>query len=139
MFEPLASGIRTYDFRPQFSCLSRLLKHLGGHLKSLKLFKTQRKTEKAGGGGSTPSLATIFSVRLPKKPKPVPFCSNTSAKACRKFASNKSGLGAGVYPMPIGTAGICAVDVRDIAEAAAISLTAQHDGSPTTWSAHVDQ
>jgi len=37
--------------------------------------------------------------------------------------------GAGVYPMPIGTAGICAVDVRDIAEAAAISLTADgHDG-----------
>jgi len=31
--------------------------------------------------------------------------------------------GAGIYPMPIGTAGICAVDVRDIAEAAAISLT----------------
>lgn len=37
--------------------------------------------------------------------------------------------GAGVYPMPIGTAGICAVDTRDIAEAAAISLTQEgHDG-----------
>jgi len=31
--------------------------------------------------------------------------------------------GAGVYPVPIGTAGMAAVDVRDIAEAAAISLT----------------
>ena len=31
--------------------------------------------------------------------------------------------GAGIYPMPIGTAGIAAADVRDIAEAAAISLT----------------
>jgi len=30
---------------------------------------------------------------------------------------------AGVYPMPLGTAGISAVDVRDIAEAAAIALT----------------
>ena len=31
--------------------------------------------------------------------------------------------------MPIGTAGICAVDIRDIAEAAAISLTETgHDG-----------
>jgi hypothetical protein len=30
----------THDFHP-FSCLSRLLKYLGGHLKSLKLFKTQ--------------------------------------------------------------------------------------------------
>lgn len=37
--------------------------------------------------------------------------------------------GAGIYPMPIGTDGICAVDVRDIAEAAAISLTGEgHDG-----------
>jgi uncharacterized protein YbjT (DUF2867 family) len=33
--------------------------------------------------------------------------------------------GPGIYPMPIGTAGICAVDTRDIAEAAAISLTGE--------------
>jgi uncharacterized protein YbjT (DUF2867 family) len=38
-------------------------------------------------------------------------------------------MGPGVYPMPIGTAGIAAADVRDIAEAAAISLTEDgHDG-----------
>lgn len=38
-------------------------------------------------------------------------------------------LGAGVYPMPIGIAGIAAADVRDIAEAAAISLSEEgHDG-----------
>lgn len=37
--------------------------------------------------------------------------------------------GPGIYPMPIGTAGICAVDIRDVAEAAAISLTEDgHDG-----------
>ncbi len=37
--------------------------------------------------------------------------------------------GPGIYPMPIGTAGIAAVDIRDIAEAAAISLTEDgHDG-----------
>lgn len=36
---------------------------------------------------------------------------------------------AGVYPMPLGTAGIAAADIRDIAEAAAISLTEDgHDG-----------
>ena len=36
---------------------------------------------------------------------------------------------AGVYPMPLGVAGIAAADIRDIAEAAAISLTEQgHDG-----------
>ena len=37
--------------------------------------------------------------------------------------------GPGIYPVPIGTAGMAAVDVRDIAEAAAISLTeGGHDG-----------
>lgn len=37
--------------------------------------------------------------------------------------------GPGIYPMPIGTAGMAAVDVRDIAEAAAITLTENgHDG-----------
>jgi uncharacterized protein YbjT (DUF2867 family) len=36
---------------------------------------------------------------------------------------------AGVYPMPLGTAGIATADMRDIAEAAAISLTEDgHDG-----------
>ena len=36
---------------------------------------------------------------------------------------------AGVYPMPLGTAGIAAADVRDIAEVAAISLTEEgHEG-----------
>jgi uncharacterized protein YbjT (DUF2867 family) len=40
--------------------------------------------------------------------------------------------GPGIYPMPIGTAGIAAADTRDIAEAAAISLTEDgHDGK--TW------
>jgi len=36
---------------------------------------------------------------------------------------------AGVYPMPLGKVGISAVDIRDIAEAAAITLTSDgHDG-----------
>lgn len=37
--------------------------------------------------------------------------------------------GAGIYPMPLGATGISAVDVRDIAEAAAIALTTDgHQG-----------
>ena len=37
--------------------------------------------------------------------------------------------GPGLYPMPIGVAGIAAADVRDIAEAAAITLTQEgHEG-----------
>jgi uncharacterized protein YbjT (DUF2867 family) len=36
---------------------------------------------------------------------------------------------AGIYPMPLGLVGISAVDIRDIAEAAAIALTSdEHDG-----------
>lgn len=36
---------------------------------------------------------------------------------------------AGIYPMPLGAVGISAVDIRDIAEAAAIALTSDgHDG-----------
>jgi hypothetical protein len=41
--------------------------------------------------------------------------------------------GLGLYPMPLGTAGIAAADMRDIAEAAAISLTEEsHEDRPTT-------
>jgi uncharacterized protein YbjT (DUF2867 family) len=34
-------------------------------------------------------------------------------------------LGAGIYPMPLGTPGVSAVDVRDIAEVSAIALTTE--------------
>jgi uncharacterized protein YbjT (DUF2867 family) len=40
-------------------------------------------------------------------------------------------MGPGIYPAPIGTAGICAVDTRDIAEAAAISLTGEGHAGQT--------
>ena len=46
-----------------------------------------------------------------------------------EFALQPMLLQMGVYTMPIGTAGISAVDVRDIAEAAAITLTTPgHEG-----------
>ncbi|MGH9585806.1 MAG: SDR family oxidoreductase, partial [Acidobacteriaceae bacterium] len=50
------------------------------------------------------------------------------------FFQNDAGLkdvllGPGIYPIPLGNGGTAAVDVRDIAEAAAISLTEDgHDG-----------
>jgi len=44
-------------------------------------------------------------------------------------ASLKDQLMAGVYPMPLGAVGISAVDIRDIAEAAAVVLTSVgHEG-----------
>src|SRR6266542_5533871 len=39
--EIVFSAHSTHDFHPRSACLSRLLKYLGGHLKSLKLFKIQ--------------------------------------------------------------------------------------------------
>jgi uncharacterized protein YbjT (DUF2867 family) len=52
------------------------------------------------------------------------------------FLQNERGLkpaltGAGVYPMPVGNHGVAVVDVRDIAEAAAISLTEEGHGGKT--------
>ena len=50
------------------------------------------------------------------------------------FFQNDAGLksvltGAGLYPTPIGNSGIAAIDVRDIAEAAVVSLTTDgHNG-----------
>jgi uncharacterized protein YbjT (DUF2867 family) len=40
-------------------------------------------------------------------------------------------LGAGIYPMPLGNAGIASADIRDIAEAAAISLTEEGHAGQT--------
>ena len=38
-------------------------------------------------------------------------------------------MGPGIYPIPLGTPGISAVDIRDIAEAAAVALTTEgHEG-----------
>ena len=64
---------RTYDFHPRFACLSRLLKYLGGQLKSRKLSRLQHKpAEKAGVGrfNSVPGHhhakdLKLFSVLLP--------------------------------------------------------------------------
>jgi len=41
------------------------------------------------------------------------------------------GVSRGIFPTPIGTPGVAAVDVRDIAEAAAISLTSEGHAGKT--------
>jgi hypothetical protein len=45
---PLCVSFRAHDSNPQFACLSRLLKYLGGHLKSLKSLRVQRNVDLAG-------------------------------------------------------------------------------------------
>ena len=46
----------------------------------------------------------------------------------------RDAIRAGVYPQPLGSVGLHRVDVRDIAEAAAIALTeAGHSGKTFRW------
>jgi uncharacterized protein YbjT (DUF2867 family) len=89
-----------------------------------------------------PHFASKLAVESALREFDVPYTILRPAYYIQNDLNLKAALtGPGVYPMPIGTAGIAAADVRDIAEAAAISLTEEgHEGqtydivSPTTIS-----
>lgn len=77
-----------------------------------------------------PHLASKLAVEQALREFGLPFTILRPGYYIQNDAMLKDALkGPGIYPMPIGTAGICAVDTRDIAEAAAISLTGEgHEG-----------
>jgi uncharacterized protein YbjT (DUF2867 family) len=89
-----------------------------------------------------PHFASKLAVENALREFGVPYTILRPGYYIQNDASLKTALtGPGVYPMPIGTAGIAVADIRDIAEAAAISLTEDgHDGqtydivAPTTIS-----
>ena len=93
------------------------------HITYLSVFKAQQFRD-------VPHFASKLAVEGAIREFGVPYTILRPGYYMQNDASLKGALaGAGVYPMPIGTAGICAADVRDIAEAAAISLTGEgHDG-----------
>jgi uncharacterized protein YbjT (DUF2867 family) len=93
------------------------------HVTYLSVFKVEQFRD-------VPHFASKLAVESAMREFGVPYTILRPGYYIQNDAKLKGALtGAGVYPMPIGTAGICAVDVRDIAEAAAISLTADgHDG-----------
>jgi uncharacterized protein YbjT (DUF2867 family) len=93
------------------------------HVTYLSVFKVDQFRD-------VPHFASKLAVESALREFGVPYTILRPAYYIQNDATLKGALtGPGVYPMPIGTAGIAAVDVRDIAEAAAISLTEQgHDG-----------
>ena len=93
------------------------------HITYLSVFKVEQFRD-------VPHFASKLAVENPLREFGVPYTILRPGYYMQNDGNLKDPLtGAGIYPMPIGTAGICAVDVRDIAEAAAISLTTKgHEG-----------
>lgn len=96
------------------------------HITYLSVFKVDQFAD-------VPHFASKLAVERALREFGLPYTILRPGYYMQNDATLKDALrGAGIYPMPIGTAGIAAVDVRDIAEAAAISLTEKgHDGQ--TW------
>ena len=93
------------------------------HVTYLSVFKVDQFRD-------VPHFASKLAVENALREFGVPYTILRPGYYIQNDANLKGALtGPGVYPMPIGTAGIGAVDVRDIAEAAATSLTEDgHDG-----------
>ncbi len=93
------------------------------HVTYLSVFKVDQFRD-------VPHFASKLAVENALREFGVPYTILRPGYYIQNDANLKGALtGPGIYPMPIGTAGIAAVDIRDIAEAAAISLTEDgHDG-----------
>ena len=93
------------------------------HVTYLSVFKVEQFRD-------VPHFASKLAVESALREFGVPYTILRPGYYFQNDATLKGALtGPGIYPVPIGTAGICAVDTRDIAEAAAISLaTDGHDG-----------
>src|ERR1035438_10205683 len=93
------------------------------HVTYLSVFKVEQFRD-------VPHFASKLAVENALREFGVPYTILRPGYYFQNDATLKTALtGPGIYPMPIGTAGIAAADVRDIAEAAAISLTEEgHKG-----------
>jgi len=93
------------------------------HVTYLSVFKVEQFRD-------VPHFASKLAVESALREFGVPYTILRPGYFIQNDENLKNALtGAGIYPMPIGEAGIAAVDTRDIAEAAAISLTEEgHDG-----------
>jgi uncharacterized protein YbjT (DUF2867 family) len=87
------------------------------HVTYLSVFKADQFRD-------VPHFASKLAVENALREFGVPYTILRPSYYIQNDITLKEALGTqGIYPVPIGTAGIGAVDVRDIAEAAAISLT----------------
>ena len=78
-----------------------------------------------------PHFASKVAIETAIRASGVPFTIVRPNYFMQNDASLKPVLtGEGIYPMPLGTAGVSVVDVRDIAEATAVALATEgHDGA----------
>jgi uncharacterized protein YbjT (DUF2867 family) len=86
------------------------------HITYLSVFAVDRFPD-------VPHFASKLAVEGALKAGNVPFTILRPGYYFQNDRRLRQALDAGVYPMPLGGAGIAAVDTRDIAEAAAITLT----------------
>jgi uncharacterized protein YbjT (DUF2867 family) len=93
------------------------------HVTYLSVFKADQFRD-------VPHFASKLAVEGTLREFGLPFTILRPGYFMQNDATLKGALtGAAIYPMPLGDVGICAVDVRDIVEAAAISLTGEgHEG-----------
>src|SRR6202166_3166019 len=102
--EELTQGLIAYDLAKRLK-----LKHVVYH----SVFAVDRFKD-------VPHFASKLAIENAIREFDVPFTIIRPNYFSQNDATLKEALTAGVYPMPLGTVGISAVDVRDIAEAAAI-------------------
>lgn len=92
------------------------------HVTYLSIFKADQFPE-------APHFASKIALEGVLRNSGVPYTILRPGYFFQNDANLKDALtGPGIYPVPIGTAGMAAVDTRDIAEAAAISLTGDGHG-----------
>jgi uncharacterized protein YbjT (DUF2867 family) len=106
--DELTQGLIAYDLAKKLK-----VKHIVYH----SVFKVERFKD-------VPHFASKLAIENAIREFDVPFTVIRPNYFFQNDASLKDPLTkAGIYPMPLGTVGISAVDIRDIAEAAAIALT----------------
>ncbi len=108
--DELTQGLIAYDLAKK-----RKLKHIVYH----SVFKVEHFKD-------VPHFASKLAIENALREFEVPFTIIRPNYFFQNDVSLKTPLlEAGIYPMPLGTPGLSAVDVRDIAEAAAIALTTE--------------
>jgi uncharacterized protein YbjT (DUF2867 family) len=95
------------------------------HLTYLSVYQAERFPE-------VPHFIGKHAVEMALKAFDIPFTILRPGYFFQNDAQLKAALtGPGLYPIPIGEIGIAAVDVRDIADAAAVSLTSDEHAGKT--------
>jgi uncharacterized protein YbjT (DUF2867 family) len=106
--DELTQGLIAYDLAKKLK-----LRHVVYH----SVFRVERFKD-------VPHFASKFAIEAALREFDVPFTIIRPNYFMQNDATLKDAITkTGVYPMPLGKAGISAVDIRDIAEAAAIALT----------------